>query len=72
MTDTHDNDCLHCALWPVINKFCREHPDGCVEDVLIALTDVIGDILMFKRSVPRGRVSYYTKSTVVSRSASHR
>ena len=24
-------DCLHCDLWPVINKFCADHPNGVVE-----------------------------------------
>jgi len=52
MTDTHGPTCLHCRLWSVIHKFCDEHPNGCVEDILIALADVASDILMFKRALP--------------------
>jgi hypothetical protein len=48
----NDDDCLHCVLWPVIRKFCAEHPDGCVQDVLDALAYVIGDQLMSKGSRP--------------------
>jgi hypothetical protein len=48
----HGGDCLHCVLWPVINKFCREHPDGYVHDVLMALADVIGDQLASDGSMP--------------------
>ena len=46
------SDCLHCDLWPVIKKFCTEHPGGCVEDVLDALADVIGDQLATEGSMP--------------------
>jgi hypothetical protein len=56
---TKDNDyydtpeeCLHCVLWPVIKKFCLEHPDGYVENMLLALADVIGDQLATKGSTP--------------------
>lgn len=45
-------DCLHCDLWPVINKFCADHPNGVVEDVLMALADVIGDQLASEGSAP--------------------
>jgi hypothetical protein len=48
----HGDDCLHCMLWPVIQKFCREHPDGYVLDVLMALADVIGDQLASDGSAP--------------------
>jgi hypothetical protein len=48
----HGDDCLHCALWPAINAFCRAHPDGVVHDVLMALADVMGDQLATDGSTP--------------------
>jgi hypothetical protein len=48
----HDDDCLHCALWPVIHEYCRAHPDGVVYDVLMALAAVIGDQLASAGSTP--------------------
>ena len=44
--------CMHCALWQVVRDFEARHPDGCVEDVLIALADVIGDLVGFDSSAP--------------------
>jgi hypothetical protein len=38
-------DCLHCVLWPVINRFCEEHPDGSMNDVFCAIADVLGDMI---------------------------
>jgi hypothetical protein len=50
--NAEDQDCLHCVLWPVIRKFCAEHPNGYVTDVLDALADVIGDQLASEGSRP--------------------
>lgn len=41
----HRDACLHCLIWKVINQFCDDYPDGYVHDVLMALADVIGDVL---------------------------
>jgi hypothetical protein len=44
-----DSDCLHCNIWPVIHRYCEEHPQGCLQDVFNGLTDVIGDMLSRER-----------------------
>jgi hypothetical protein len=49
----HKNDaCLHCRVWSTIRQFCKEYPDGCVEDVIDALADVVGDQLAGDGSYP--------------------
>ena len=45
-----DDDCLHCRLWPVIHKFCDDHPDE--DNFLMALADVIGDQLASDGAMP--------------------
>jgi hypothetical protein len=45
-------DCLHCLLWSVIGKFCREHPGRDSEDLLMSLAAVIGDQLATPESAP--------------------
>jgi hypothetical protein len=47
-----DEDCLHCVLKPPINDYCDRHPDGDVTDVLLALADVVGDLLALDKFAP--------------------
>jgi hypothetical protein len=42
------SDCLHCELWKVINRYCRENPDGCVQNMIDGVVDVIADMLVLR------------------------
>jgi hypothetical protein len=64
------SDCLHCDLWSVIKKFCAEHPNGCIEDVLNALADVIGDQLASEGSAPY-QDEFIRKITVLNKRIEH-
>jgi hypothetical protein len=61
-------DCLHCFLWPIIKRYCHEHPDGCVDDVMLGLADVIADYLNNKNARPlQDKLWQQTKERMVTR-----
>jgi hypothetical protein len=61
-------DCLHCDLWPVIHRFCAEHPNGCVQDLVDAVAQAMGDFLGRKDVEPaRERLWQQTRERIRTR-----